>query len=164
MQFDYEIPEQEFIAAQMLYNTAQIKGRPAIRGIGWGLVGLFFVLIGVLRWGKEWGAILLLITGLWLAYCGIAIMFPQAQYRKYYRNYYRESALAGKKYHAELDRHGFQVQGDGCSWQVAWEEVKRKAEDETVFMLNAKSTVFIFGKKFLSDVQQEELRQLAMMA
>ena len=113
MQFDYEIPAAEYAAALMLYYRANGKGRLFKRALGWVLLGLFFVLIAVSRWVVDWGPILLLLTGTWLIYGGIASLFPT----RYYRRVYPESGLVGKKYHAELDENGFSVTGDACSWR-----------------------------------------------
>jgi hypothetical protein len=159
MQFDYEIPVEEYAAAQVLYYKACAKGQHLKRALGWMLLGLFFVLIAVFRWAPDWPPILLLLTGAWFIYAAIAILFP----RRHYRRYYPASGLAGKNYHAELDDDGFSVIGDGCSWRVPWAEALLKGEDNRVFMFSGKGTIFIFGKKFLTDQQQQEIRQFAAM-
>jgi len=159
MQFDYEIPANEYAAAQMLYYRAYGKGRFLKRALGWVLLGLFFVLIAVSRWVVDWEPILLLLTGTWFIYGGIVSLFPT----RYYRRAYPESGLAGKKYHAELDENGFSVTGDSCSWRVLWTEVSLKGENKCVFMFSAKSTIFIFGKQYLTDEQQKDIRQFAAM-
>jgi hypothetical protein len=159
MQFDYEISANEYVAAQMLYYRAYAKGRILKRALGWTLLGLFFVLIAVSQWVVDWGPILLLLTGTWFIYGGIGSLFPT----RYYRRAYPESGLAGKKYHAELDEHGFSVTGDSCSWRVLWTEVPLKGENKHVFMFSAKSTIFIFGKQYLTDELQKDIRQFAAM-
>jgi hypothetical protein len=159
MQFDYEIPVEEFVAAQLLYYKAFAKGRVVKRASGWVLLGSFLVLIAVLRWAVDWVPILLLLTGGWFIYGGITILFPT----RYYRRYYSQSGLAGKKYHAELDENGFAVSGDGCSWRVLWTEALLKGEGKDVFMFNGKSTIFIFGKKYLTEEQQAAIRQFAAL-
>jgi hypothetical protein len=159
MQFDYEIPVDEYAAAQVLYYRAYGKGRVVKRALGWVLLGLFFVLIAVSRWMVDWGPILLLVTGAWCVYGGIASLFPT----RYYRRSYPESELAGKNYHAELNENGFSVTGDSCSWRVLWGEVRLKGENKRVFMFSAKSTIFIFGKRYLSDEQQKDIRRFAAM-
>jgi YcxB-like protein len=164
MQFEYEIPLEEYVSAQTLYNKMGVKAQPLKRGIGWIIIGLFFAINGLLPSGVGWDSFLLLITGLYFVYCGVVMLFPRNHYRRYYRSCYAESGLAGNLYHAEVDKKGFQVQGNGCSWQLLWSELQSKAEDESVFMLNGKGTVFIFGKRYLSDEQQEELRKFASMS
>jgi hypothetical protein len=159
MQFDYEIPVDEYAAAQMLYYRGHSKGKFFTRALGRVLLGLFFVLIAVFRSVVDWGPILLLLTGTWFICGGIASLFPT----RYFRRAYPESGLAGKKYHAELDENGFSVTGDSCSWRVLWTEVLLKGENNRVFMFNAKATIFIFGKQYLTDDQQKDIRQFAAM-
>lgn len=160
MQFDYEIPVEEYAAAQVLYYKACVKGRLVKRALGWVLLGLFFILIAVLRWVPDWVPTLIVLTGAWFIYGGLAMLFPT----RHYRRYYPESGLAGKTYHAEMDENGFSVNGDGCSWRVPWSEARFRREDKRVFMFSGKGTVFIFGKKYLTAEQQKEMRQLAAMS
>lgn len=155
MQFNYEIPANEYVAAQMLYY----KGKFAKRGLGWLLLGLFFLLIAVSRWVVDWGPILLLLTGIWFIYGGLISLFPT----RYYRRAYTESGLAGKKYHAELDENGFSVAGDSCTWQVLWTEVPLRGENKCVFMFSAKGVIFMFGKQYLTDEQHKDIRRFAAM-
>lgn len=68
-----------------------------------------------------------------------------------------------EEYHADLDNHGFSVRGDSCSWQVPWTEVQHKGEDDRVFMFSGKATIFMFGKEYLTDEQQREIRQFAAL-
>jgi len=157
MQFDYEIPVEEYAAAQVLYYKACSKGQVPKRGLGWVLLGSFFVLIAGFRWAADWAPILLLLTGLWFIYGGIRMLSPT----RFYRAYYIRSGLAGKKYHAELDENGFSVSGDACSWRVQWTDALLRGEDKRVFMFSGKGTIFIFGKKYLTEDQQKVVRQLA---
>lgn len=158
MQFDYEIPVEEYAAAQILYYSACHKSSLVRRAFGLVLLGLFFLLIAAFRWA-EWGPILLLLTGAWFIYGGIACLFPM----RYYRRAYPETGLAGKNYHAELDEDGFSVTGDSCSWRVLWSEVRHKGENKRVFIFCAKGSIFIFGKKYLTDEQQRDARQFLGM-
>jgi hypothetical protein len=159
MQFDYEIPVGEYVAGQMLYYKASAKGQVVKRALGWVLLGLFFLLIALSRWVTDWPPILLSLTAVLFIYWGITILFPI----RHYRRYYAQSGLAGKKYHAELDKDGFLVTGDACSWHVLWTEVLFNGEDKRVFMFSGKGTIFIFGKRYLPDEQQIAIRQLAVM-
>jgi len=160
MHFDYEIPIEEFAAAQVLYCKANAKAQFVKWPLGWGLLGLFFVLTAILRWETDWGPILLLLTGAWFVYGAIAMLFPM----RHYCRYNADSGLAGKKYRAELDERGFSVNGDGCSWRVSWSEARLRGEDQRVFMFSGKGTIFIFGKKYLTDEQKREVRQFATMS
>src|SRR6266702_7026329 len=157
MQFEYEIPVEEYAAAQVLYYQAWSKGKIVKRAFAYIVLGLFYLLIAIARWAPDWPAVLVLFTGVLFIYTGIATLFPA----RHYRRYYPQSDLAGKKYRAEIDESGFSVNGDGCSWRVLWTEALHKGEDTSVFIFCAKGTIFIFGKKFLTDEQQQTLRQCA---
>lgn len=159
MQFDYEIPIDEYAAAQLLYHTARDKTRLIRRGLFWVLVGLFFVLIAVTRWVADWGPVLLFLAGGSYVYGGLNNIFPT----RHFRRAYPELEFSGKTYHAELDQDAFSVTGDSCSWRALWTEVRLKGENKLVFMFFAKSTIFIFGKKYLTDEQQKEIRRFAAM-
>jgi hypothetical protein len=160
MQFDYEISADEYAAAQTLYYRVYRKGKLFQWALGRVFLGLFFVLIGVPEWAVDWGPILLLLTGIWFIHGGIISLFPTS----YYRSAYPESRLAGKKYHAELDKNGFSVTGDSCSWRVLWTEAPLKGENKCVFMFSAKGALFIFGKQYLTDEQQNDMRQFAAIS
>jgi hypothetical protein len=160
MQFEYEISVEDYAAAQVLYHKACVKGQFVSRPLAWGLFGLFFVLIAILRWETDWAPVLVLLTGGWFIYCAITMAFPMRHYRKFYPL----SGLAGKKYHAELDANGLSVNGDGCSWRVPWAETLLKGEDKGIFMLCGKGTIFIFAKKYLTDEQQREIRGFAAIS
>ena len=157
MQFEYEIPAEEYAAAQVLYYKAWSKGQGVKQAFAYIVFGLFYVLIAITRWAPDWPPVLVLLTGLLFIYAGIVTLFPA----RHYRRYYSRSDLAGKKYRAEIDESGFSVNGDGCSWRVLWAEAPHKGEDSRVFMFCAKGTIFIFGKKYLTDEQQRTLRQFA---
>jgi hypothetical protein len=77
---------------------------------------------------------------------------------------YPKSEVIGKKFQADIHSDGFEVKGKSCSWQVPWSGVSLKAERERVFMLYVEGTIFMFGKKYLTDEQQNELRKLASFA
>ena len=157
MQFEYEIPVEEYAAAQVLYYKAWSKGQVVKRAFAYIVFGLFYVFIAIARWAPDWPPVLVLFTGILFIYAGIATLFPT----RHYRRYYSQSDLAGKKYRAEIDVSGFSVNGDGCSWRVLWTEALHKGEDNRVFIFCAKGTIFIFGKKYLTDEQQQTLRQFA---
>ena len=156
MQFDYEIPIEEYAAGQVLYHKARSKGLFVKNVLFWMSLGLFFVLLAGFRW-PDWERVLFLLIAASFFYFGILNLSPA----RYCRRYYPKSGLAGKSYHAELDENGFAVSGDACNWRVPWPEVHLKGEDNRVFMFTGKSTVFIFGKRYLTDEQQEAIRRFS---
>ena len=154
MQFNYEIPADEFVAAQIALHTAKNKRRLIKRALGYMLLGMVFGLIALFRY-PDLGPLLLLLVAAHFIFVGITNLFPQ----RYFRKAYPQSELAGKSYQADLDDKGFMVSGDSCSWRVAWSEVHLKGENKRVFMFYAKGTIFIFGKKYLTDEQQRDIRR-----
>ena len=154
MQFNYEIPADEFVAAQIVLHTAKDKSRLVKRALGYTLLGVFVGVIALFRY-PDLGPLILLVVAAQYIYTGIINLFPQRHFRKGYP----QSELAGKSYQAELDEEGFLVSGDSTSWRVPWSEVHIKGENKRVFMFYAKATLFIFGKKYLSDEQQRDIRR-----
>ena len=100
--------------------------------------------------------IVVMAFGISWVYGGIRMLFPG----RYYRRAYRSSDLAGKSYRAGLDENGLRIVGEFCQWSVQWPGVQLKGEDERVFIFYAANTIVIFGKKFLSTEQQQEIRKL----
>jgi hypothetical protein len=154
MQFSYEISADEFVAAQIALHTAKNKRRLIKRALGYTLLGVVFGLSALFRY-PDLGPLLLLLVAAHFICVGITNLFPQ----RYFRKAYPLSQLEGKSYQAELDESGFLVSGDSCSWRVAWSEVHSKAESKQVFIFYAKGTIFIFGKKYLTDEQQRDIRR-----
>lgn len=154
MQFNYEIPADEFVAAQIAFHTAKEKHRFIKRAFGYMLLGVVFGLIALFRY-PDLGPLLLLLVAVYFTCVGITNLFPQ----RYFRKAYPQSGLAGQSYQADLDDNGFTVNGDSCSWRVAWSEVHLKGENKRVFIFCAKGTIFIFGKKYLTDEQQRDIRR-----
>jgi len=100
---------------------------------------------------------LLAAIGAWWIYASVRSLYPA----RYYRRAYRSFEYAGKSFKASLDDGGFQVEGEFCEWHVKWPGVRLKGEGERVFIFLSGGTIFIFGKKYLSEGQQRELRRLS---
>jgi hypothetical protein len=70
--------------------------------------------------------------------------------------------LEGKKYKARVDAGGFEVIGEQSTWRMRWTDIARKGEDNRVFMFcYSGGVLFIFGKRYIDEKQQESLRSLA---
>ena len=69
--------------------------------------------------------------------------------------------MAGKRFRADVGEDGIEVADDVCSRKVRWPGVKLNGENEHIFVFYAPDTIFMFGKKYLNDEQQEELRKLS---
>ena len=160
MQFDYQVPIEEYAAGQVLNAKARSRGVFVQQALLWISLGIFFVLLVGFRSSPDWVGILFLIIATGLFFLGIRCLFPAS----YFRRLYPKSGLEGKTYHADVDNQGFLVTGDGCTWRITWPEVRAKREDKLVFIFTAKGTIFIFGKRYLSNDQQTQIRQLAAMS
>lgn len=160
MQFEYEISGDDYVASQTLYLKLSSGGKDRVRRASpWILAGVFFL---VVVWNERvlgWPSILLAAVGVWWIYAGTVNLFPG----RYLRRIYPGLGLAGKKFKAEVNEEGFEVVGDLCSWRVRWAGVLLKGESEHMFVLYSAGTVFMFGKKYLTDEQQQELRRLAAL-
>ena len=157
MQFDYKISVDEYISSQILYHRLRTGSKRKQRAIGWILAGLFFIIIAWNERVLNWAPVLLAIIGGWWIYAGIRSFFP----RPYFRRFYCDAGLDGKKFHADVSEEGFKVIGEFCDWFIRWAGVTLKGEDKHVFMLYSEGTIFMFGKKHLTEEQQSELRKLA---
>ncbi|MBZ5643252.1 MAG: hypothetical protein LAO19_10860 [Acidobacteriia bacterium] len=157
MHFEYEITTEEYVQCQALYYELT-SGRKRIEGaVAWIVVGLGLI---VVAWNEKFldtAQFLLAAIGAWLIYCGIARFFPAL----FYRRAYPKSGLPGKKFKLDANEEGFDVAGDLYSWHVQWPGVRVKAENEKVFMLCSQGTIFMIGKRFLTDEQQHEFRRLS---
>jgi hypothetical protein len=160
MQFEYEISVDEYVAAVALYH--KLSGRRVRlheNPIVWIAVGVFFILVAWQEKTFNWGPVLLTLLGIWWIFAGFMGLFPT----KHFRRTYQEAEFWGDRFKADLDEDGFGVEADLCAWRVRWRGVKVKGEDDLVFMFYSANTVFSFGKRFLDESQQEELRRLSGM-
>ena len=60
-----------------------------------------------------------------------------------------------------MNGDGFELAEEFCNWRVQWSAVHLKGENERAFILCSYGTIFMFGKKYLTADQQEELRKLS---
>lgn len=157
MHFEYEITADDYAAAQILLN--QLGGsRTRIRSaVIWILAGVFLVLVAWNEGVVNWASVLLGGIGAWWIYAAVASLFLA----RYFRRAYRGAEVAGKRFIADVNEDGFEVKGESCAWRVQWAGVLQKGENRQVFMLYSQGTVFMFGKKYLSIEQQQELRRLS---
>lgn len=160
MHFDYEISADEYIASQILYHKLSGDRKRIRAAISWTLGGILFIVIAWSERPVGWTTVLLTILGAWWAYCGIVSLSPTLL-RGRFRRAYRAADLAGKKYTGDANEDGFEVTGDLYGWRSKWPGVRLKGEDAEVFILYSQGTIFIFGKKYLTKVQQQELRRLS---
>jgi hypothetical protein len=157
MDFEYEITAEEFVASQLLYYKLSGGRKRVERAVGWIVCGLALIIVA---WNERFlgpAQIILAFIGAWWIYSGATSFFPSG----FFRRAYPKSDFAGKRFTVDANQDGFEVTGDLYSWRVRWPGVRLKAENEHVFMLYSQGTIFMFGKKFLSSEQQEELRRLS---
>jgi hypothetical protein len=157
MQFEYEITADEYVASQVLYFKLSLGRKRVERGVYWILAGLIFIAVGWTGRSPNWAPILVVVVGAWWLYCGVANFFPAMHFRRAYG----KAGMAGKRFKADLNEDGLEVTGELCSWRIRWAGVHLKGENEQVFMLYAANTIFAFGKKYLNNEQEQELRRLS---
>jgi hypothetical protein len=160
MKFEYEITADDYAASQILYYKLSIGYNRVKRAVYWILAGVFLILVAWGEWGPHWSQVFLAGIGVWWIYAGTICLFP----RRYLRRAYRGVGLSGKKFQADLDEEGFEVIGDLCSWRLRWPAVSVKGENKYVFIFFGGTSIFMFGKQYLTDEQQRELRKLAALS
>jgi hypothetical protein len=153
MHFEYHITPDEFVASQLLCYKLKLGSKRISNAFG-------LIMIFGIAWGKKASdsdSILLGIMGAFFIYIGIDYYFPARRFRRAYQ----KSETVGKRFQADINKDGFEVTGDVRSWRVQWEGVQLKGENERVFILYSAGTLFMFGKKYLNNEQQMELRTLS---
>ena len=156
MQFRYEIPMHEYIAGQILYG--QLTNHRRVKSATWWFfLGLCLIVLGGRGTGSELKSLVLASVGAWWVYAAGWQLFPGS----YFRHHYPRSRLKGKVYDADVNQNGFKVTGGKVSWQIQWDGVQPRGENATVFIFTAANTIFIFGKQYLDNEQQQELRKLS---
>lgn len=159
MQFAYEITADDYVAGQRLYWKLTHGRKLFVRAAGWIVLGCLFMLVA---WNEETSTvapILLAGVGLCLIYCGFVILLPQRHFRKHYAN----SFLKGRKFHAVVTEQGFEAKDESWACSVQWQGVQLKGESANMFAFTSFGTIFMFGKKYLTDEQQQKLRMLAKL-
>ena len=156
MQFEYKIGIDEYVAAQVLYRKLHSRRKRLDAAIAWVLCGVVMIILPYNERPLTWSSSLLALMGVWWIYAGIMSLFPIL----YFKRSYRRSDLAGRTFKTNVRQDDFEVSGDTCSWRVKWAGVTVKGENQAVFLLYG-PTMFIFGKKYLSEQQQGELRAFA---
>jgi hypothetical protein len=159
MHFEYEITVDEFVASQLLYFELSLGRKRVERAVQWFIAGFLFIAVGWFERSATWEPILVGSVGALCLYRGIRDLFKS----RYFRRAYLTAGMDGKKFKADLNEDGFEVTGDLCRWRIRWPGVQLKGENERVFMLYAANTIFMFGKKYLNNEQEQELRRLSRL-
>jgi hypothetical protein len=157
MRFEYEITADDFAASQICFRKLT-TGRSLIkRSLGWILSGLTLIVVAWTEQSANWMPILLASIGIWWIYSGTQMLFP----RRYYRRAYPASELGGKTFEAEVDEQGLTITGKDWNCHLQWPAVVVKGENEEVIVFYGTGTIFMFGKRYLTHDQLEELRRLS---
>ena len=157
MRFEYEITADEYAAGQLLYQELSRGRRRFVDAACWILAGLALIAIAWDGRVVDWAPIVLVGMGTICIYSGAVNLFPM----RYFRRKYPDAELTGKRFEADVSEDGFEESGDYRSSRVQWRGVRLKGENDRVFMLYSGGSIFIFGKKYLNEEQQQELRKLA---
>src|SRR5579859_4633110 len=156
MQFEYKITVDDYIASQLLYWKLSAAHKPVKAGTWCMLLATLYFVVAWNKYELDFGPILLIVTGVWWIYFAVSNFFP----KRYLRHCYSGLELFGKKFLADVNEEGFEVTGDLCSWRVRWPGVLLKGEGKQVFIIQSEDGhIFMFGKKYLSEEQQQELRR-----
>lgn len=158
MHFEYEIRPDDFVASQLLCYKLR-RGRKRVRdAVTWMVLGALLIFVALTEPRNDLAVpILPGILGVCFVYIGVVSLSPRGRIRRGYQR----SELAGKRFKADMNVDGFEVTGEMNSWRVRWEGVRLKGEDERVFILSSAGTLFMFGKEYLNNEQQNELRRLS---
>jgi hypothetical protein len=157
MRFEYEITADEYAASQLLYYKLTGGRKRVERAVGWIVSGFALIFIAWSDRFQDSAQIILAAIGAWWIYAGVARFFPAWHFRRAYP----KNDFAGKKFTFDANEDGFEVTADLYSWSVRWPGLRLKAENQQVFMLYSQGSIFMLGKKFLTDEQQQELRTLS---
>lgn len=163
MQFEYEISPEDYVACQALYYKLTIaRERIWKNAAGWSVLGIILILSAWNAPKIDWGPVFLTVIGAYLIYCGARKLFPS----RYFRRQYSHARFDGKKFKATVDAKGIQVSGEFVEWNVQWGGLPIRGENARAFMLSSEEAgvIFMFGKRYLTEEQQQELRKLAEFA
>jgi len=157
MEFSYTITADEFNAGQVLYHKMK-RGKRRFADVAVGIaIAVFFMAVALSEPRLSWAPILLSAMALQYLYAALVNLFPIL----YVRTKYKQANLHGKTYKAVVNEEGMDITGDVCGWHIRWPGVQLKAENDKVFMFLAANTLFIFGKQYLDESQQQEMRKLS---
>jgi hypothetical protein len=156
MRFEYQIPMDVYVACQLLHYKVTNPNH-ARDGLAWMALGSGFILVAWIEGRLGWAPVLLALTGAWFVYCAFGMLFL----KRHYRRAYRSTNVAGETYIAEVRSDGFDVRHPSYSWSVQWSAVQVKAEADCALMLASECTIFMWGKQYLTEEQQEQIRLLA---
>ncbi len=165
LHFEYEITPDEYVAAQLLHHKLSGLTRQKVYGPIWIIVGAVLLVMSFNSRPPAWAPydysaglplFLLSVIGAWWIYAGLRMLFPAMYFRRAYRSF----EYPGKSFRADVDETGFHVAGEFQEWRVKWPGVRLKGENKKVCIFLAGGTLYIFGKRFLNQEQQQELRKL----
>ena len=160
MRFEYEISLEDYVSASALYYKLQHGRRYLDRGtIVCLLMGILLIAVAWHDWALDWERILLGAGGVLWIYWGMVRIFPQ----RYWRRYFASDPSGDCKYQANVDANGFEITSDLRDWRVRWPAVQLKGENKNLFLFYSAGTMFIFAKRYLTDEQQQELRDFSAL-
>ncbi len=156
MNFEYEITIDEYVSAHLLREKLSGRRARIARAACFMVLGLLSIIAAWNGRNFKWMAISLLATSAFWIYAVFVTLHPASHFRRVYRR----SGVIGKRFTADVNEDGFDVEGDLRPWHVEWPGAYPKGENESVFAFYSAGTVFVFGKKYLNGEQQLELRRL----
>jgi hypothetical protein len=156
MHFEYQVSIDEYASASLLYWELT-SGRSRIeRALFWIAAGAALVVIAWTESPLLRSIVMTAVGALWIYEGGLRNLVPESYL---YRNYSGER-LHGRTFRAEINEEAFEVTTGSWNWRVPREGIRLRAEDERVFLAYSFGTMFIFGKKYLTPEQQQDIRRL----
>src|ERR1051326_7465788 len=158
MQIEYEMSEQDFLAAQKLAmkNLPKRTTRLMFRLLPfWGVFIFIAVAWPVFQRGFTWKTEMLVP----LAFGVLALASPLLMKRALQKAYRKNRSLQGKRT-LVMNENGLDLSGATFSAQLNWQHFIRFVEDDKSFLLYQSSQVFhIIPKRELTAEQISEVRE-----
>ena len=163
MTFQYEIDKDTYVACQILYHKARGDLAKMWKGAAfWSLLGVSMMVVACSAPEMSWVSALLFLNGTVWTYSGLRVCLPN----RYFAKHYHGTNLAGKQFTADLNPERLEVTGNHARWGVKWPGVTIKQEDKSAFAFYSDETavIYMFGKKYLSIEEQQQIRLFAGMS
>jgi hypothetical protein len=159
MEFEYEVSADDYVDATILYYKLNRRGLGAGNGKLFILGGLLLT-VGLIERARGISPLILVVIAAFTIWIGIVGVFPGLSSRRNYRKHYQEWGIKGRKYRADVNEGGLNITGDEATWSRPWADISSKGENKQLFVFYSRGTLFIFAKRYLTDEQQQALRNL----
>jgi hypothetical protein len=158
MKFEYEISLKDYVSSQRLFQKLSYREKVIRSAITSTLTGTIFIFIASDQQRvAELGPLLLACVGAWWIFSGLRSLVATWNFRSAYKGL----GLTGEKFQMEADEKGFEVNADTWNRRIQWSDISLKGENKHVFIVYPESFIYMIGKQYLTEEQQQEFRKLA---